>query len=89
MWEIEHAVESVCTSLNFGSGSSGSPFLVQGMWNLSVSNPHELYKPCQHINSSIHFVFQYPKSLNLRYLPDNFEHYTRRFWRKGQYFWRW
>jgi len=39
--------------------------------------------------ASIHFVFQYPKSLNVRYLPDNFEHYKRRFRRKGQYFWRW
>ena len=35
---------------------------------------------------SIHFVFQYQKPLNVRYLPDNFEHYTRRFRRKVHIF---
>jgi hypothetical protein len=36
--------------------------------------------------ASIHFVFQYPKSINVRYLPDNFKHYTGRFGRKVNIF---
>jgi hypothetical protein len=91
MWEIQYAVESVCTSLTIISVPVPmvQPFFyreIKTFWCLIHMN--YINHACMLI-APIHFVFQYPKSLNVRYLPDNFEHYTRRFRRKGQCFWRW
>ena len=69
MWEIQHAVESVCTSLT--TISVPVPLVHAFSYRAFKTFPcliHMNYinHACMLI-ASIHFVLQYPKSLNVTY----------------------